>query len=139
MRTITTKYPARCAECGHQIPVGTEVEWMARGKVRHPVTCPAQASLTGITVGGNPTTADLIRAELPTCIPLPDEEFIAWVGKLIMEEGGVDTALTAYAACNEFWDGEPGPTAYGQLKFYAAVPSALLQNWLIHPLEGIRA
>ena len=32
-KTITTRYPACCADCGADIPVGSTVRWFGRGRV----------------------------------------------------------------------------------------------------------
>ncbi len=32
-RILTTRYPARCHDCGEDIPVGTQVRWFGRGRV----------------------------------------------------------------------------------------------------------
>lgn len=110
-KTRTNAYAAPCADCTTRVEAG-------------------EGTLT--REGGRWVT----RHNAPTECRIPetvDPEFVRWLGKVLLEEGGRDGAWRVIAESNEFWDGEPEPEAYARRRFEAALPLAEAQNRAIHP------
>jgi hypothetical protein len=119
-RRMTARYPGTCAAgCGTQIDPGDLI-------VFDPPTRRTRHQACG-RVDGRPTVDPL--ADLPLGVK---EEYVAWLGEILMEEGTAEAAWFLIEQLNEHWDGEEDPRRHARMEFERALPFALAQNRAIH-------
>jgi hypothetical protein len=147
------KYVGTCDKCGATVPAGAGRLTFDRGRwlVSHVDRCPTRIARVlpedwpcqvhgpgdDECKGDRCVGADRIRAtrwnEHTGSIEKIDMKYVRFLGKLLLEEGGIEQAFGAICAMNEYWDGEPGYQEEARRRFDRALPHAIEQNRLIHP------
>lgn len=121
---MKARYRSTCPMCNKHIHPGDEIRTAGQTTIWRHVVCPDPEHLI------QPHQEAAARAYGV------DSTFVAFVARLLLEQGSEESAWQVFCELNEWWDGEDIYRNEALARWQATLPFAHAQNALIHPQQG---